>query len=241
MASLSRTWAVTTSFLSSTARLGHGWRVPRDVLQRPGPQPEKLLVLYEFEACPFCRRAREAFTALDLDVLVKPCPKGGQRFRPEAIARGGKAQFPFLVDDNAGLSLYESADIVTHLYARYAAVAPSWQLTGPQMMPLSTLATGFRSGRGLRARPSRAPALPLELWSYDVSPYCRLVREVLTELELQHVCHNISRGSPKRPAFKARAGKEQFPYLSDPNTGTAMFESDAIIDYLERTYAISPR
>lgn len=28
----------------------------------------------------------------------------------------------------------------------------------------------------------------------------------------------------------------QFPYMVDPNTGTAMYESDAIIDYLFKTY-----
>ena len=35
----------------------------------------------------------------------------------------------------------------------------------------------------------------------------------------------------------ARAGKVQVPYLVDPNTGTAMFESAAIRAYLLDTYA----
>ena len=34
-----------------------------------------------------------------------------------------------------------------------------------------------------------------------------------------------------------RAGKVQVPYLVDPNTGTELFESDAIRDYLVATYA----
>jgi anaphase-promoting complex subunit 7 len=38
-------------------------------------KPEQLIKLYEFEACPFCRRTREAITDLDIDVLVYPCPK----------------------------------------------------------------------------------------------------------------------------------------------------------------------
>ena len=29
----------------------------------------------------------------------------------------------------------------------------------------------------------------------------------------------------------------QVPYLEDPNTGAAMFESAHIVEYLERTYA----
>lgn len=41
-------------------------------------------------------------TILDLDVLVRPCPKDGATWRPQAIAQGGKRQFPFLVDPNTG-------------------------------------------------------------------------------------------------------------------------------------------
>lgn len=32
------------------------------------------LQLYEFEACPFCRRVREAITDLDLNVEVRVAP-----------------------------------------------------------------------------------------------------------------------------------------------------------------------
>ena len=35
----------------------------------------------------------------------------------------------------------------------------------------------------------------------------------------------------------AKAGKRTVPYLEDPNTGVAMFESAAIVKYLEETYA----
>jgi glutathione S-transferase len=40
-----------------------------------------------------------------------------------------------------------------------------------------------------------------------------------------------------RTELLARAGKVQVPYLVDPNTGTAMFESEAIREYLLDTYA----
>ena len=43
-------------------------------------------------------------------------------------------------------------------------------------------------------------------------------------------------------ALLERTGRVLLPYLIDPNadsgTGTEMFESAAIIDYLERTYAV---
>ena len=37
-----------------------------------------------------------------------------------------------------------------------------------------------------------------------------------------------------------RTGKVAIPYLVDPNTDVAMYESAEIIDYLDRTYASSP-
>ena len=32
-----------------------------------------------------------------------PCPKDGTRFRPQVVAEGGKAQFPYLKDPNTGV------------------------------------------------------------------------------------------------------------------------------------------
>jgi len=55
------------------------------------------LKLYEFEACPFCRKVREAMSALDLDVLMFPCPKGGERYRPFVLFGKMKATFFALV------------------------------------------------------------------------------------------------------------------------------------------------
>lgn len=226
---------VVTSFASSAARLGAGLAVGP-----LGKRPEKLLELYEFEACPFCRKVREALSMLDLDALVRPCPKGGERFRPDAIARGGKKQFPWLVDPNTGREMYESDDIVRYLYEEYGEGGVPWQLA---LAPLTmaTLAAGsvWRPLAGVWARPSRAPEQPLELWSFEASPYCRLVRERLCELELPYALHNVAKGSPKRAAFVERAGKMQVPYLVDPNTGRALFESAEIVAYLEQTYAVA--
>ena len=64
------------------------------------------------------------------------------------------------------------------------------------------------------------------------------MRETLSALEIPYVLHNVGRGSAKRDEFKALAGKMQVPYLVDPNTGTAMFESAEIVAYLEKTYAL---
>jgi glutathione S-transferase len=233
---MARALDLASSYAVSVARGGSGMAVGN-----LGARPERLLELYEFEACPFCRKVREALSMLDLDALVHPCPKGGQRFRPEVEARGGKAQFPFLVDPNAGVELYESDDIVRHLYARYGDGQVPWSLSfAPVFFVSSALASLSRPLSGVRWRPSRAPLRPLELWSFEVSPYCRLVRDALCSLEIPYVLHNVAKGSPRRDAFVARSGKMQVPYLFDPNTGQAMFESADIVAYLDATYALEP-
>jgi glutathione S-transferase len=233
---MGRTWDFTTSYTASVLRGGLGrFLVPL------GPRPEKHLELYEFEACPFCRRVREALTILDLDAIIYPCPKGGTRFRTHVKDRGGKMQFPYFVDPNAGVEMYESADIVKHLFARYGAGPVHLGLRGPLAIATGSLASAVRFGRGGRARPSRAPERPLELYSFEVSPYCRMVRETLCELEIPYVLHNVGKKGAGRPAFVARSGKQMVPWISDPNTGTEMFESAEINAYLEKTYAITDR
>jgi glutathione S-transferase len=227
---MQRALDVTTSVLATAARLGAGFGV-----RGAGKQPEKRLELYEFEACPFCRVVREALTALDLDALVFPCPKGGTRFRPRVMELGHKAQFPFLVDPNTGKSLYESKDIVLYLRATYGE-GGTGAAPGALTVAMSALASSFRP-KGRRAHPSRAPALPLELWSFEGSPFCRIAREELCSLELPYVLHNVGKGSSKRAAFKERSGKMMVPYLVDPNQGREMFESTDIVSYLRETYA----
>lgn len=204
-----------------------------------GARPELLLELYEFEACPFCRKVRELLTTLDLDAKIYPCPKNGARYRSEVVARGGKAQFPYLVDPNTGAEMYESDAILRYLAGRYGdGTVPLALRLGPWTIASGSAGAVLRFPKGARARPSRAPDRPLELWAFEFSPYCRIVRDVLCELEITHVLHTMGKRSSKRPAFRERHGKLQFPYLEDPNTGAAMFESAAIVDYLQQTYGI---
>lgn len=224
---------VTTSLLSTLSRLGLGSQVGR-----LGPRPARPLELYEFEACPYCRKVREALSVLDLEALVYPCPKGGARYRERVRQIGGKLLFPYLVDPNREVSMYESDDIVAHLFREYGDGAPPLLLRlGPFGDAASSIASGFRVTRGLRARPSRAPERPLELWSFEASPFCRLVREALTDLELPYLLHNVARGSRGREAFVRRSGRMMVPYLADPNTGKETFESADIVAYLNETYA----
>lgn len=250
---MNATLDVLNSSLASTLRLWRGTNA-----RGSARQPVKHLKLYEFEACPYCRLVREALTELDLDARIYPAPHGGKRFRPKVAAMGGKQQFPFLVDPNSGESMYESADIIDHLYRTYGGRPAPTHLLRPLDVSLSMLASIARFRPGARVRPSRAPKRPLELFSFESSPYSRRVRELLCELELPYLLRSTGkatwqdlgppilratlfpelpvRGRTRTELFE-RAGKVQVPYLVDPNTGKSLFESEAIRSYLVATYA----
>jgi len=245
---------IAASVLASTLRQWRG------TLARPGAaQPALMLELYDIENCPYCRLVREVLTELDLDALILPCPGGGQRFRPQARDIAGKAQFPLLVDRNTDTRMLESADIIAYLLREYAdrSAPPSWlrAIDLPSSMATNTV----RPMAGMRARPSHAPAQPLELFSFESSPYSRRVRELLCELELPYRLRNTGKAQWRDmgpPSLRAalfpqlpvsgrnrlelleRAGRVQVPWLFDPNTEVALFESADIRQYLLDTYAL---
>lgn len=247
--------AVISSVMSSTFGAWRG-----SIVVHAAKQPPLPLILYDFEACPYCRKVREALTALHLDVEIKPCPHGGQRFRPEAIARGGKKLFPLLIDPNTDTTMYESKDIVAYLFRSYGGgKVPVLYKRSPVQPVFDALQFLSRPGRGVRARASRAPEQPLRLWSFEGSPFSRLVRERMCELELPYTLHNLGKedwreAGPatrrilpnpyvpkeggKRYAFWLQHKRVMVPYLEDPNTQQSLFHSARIIDYLERTYAL---
>ncbi len=245
-------WDVTSGLLGGTLS---GWRGTQ-AFAPARERPAKLLELYDMELSPYCRLVRATLCELDLDVMIYPCPAGGKRFRPKAEQLGGKQLFPFLVDSNTGTQMYESGDIIDYLsktYKRRVRMIRPLALTG------SFLMSGLRYGKGVKARPSKAPEKPLELFSFETSPYSRPVRELLCELEIPYILRNTGKaawsdmGPPsfRDKLFKApkdtgrnrkvlfeKTGKVQVPYLIDPNTGIEMYESDAIVAYLNKTYAL---
>jgi glutathione S-transferase len=228
---MNRMLDVATSMFATVSRLGAGVTATA-----PARRPAQLLELYEFESCPFCRKVRDALTELDLEAMIYPCPKGGTVFRPKAVELGGKALFPYLVDPNTGTRMYESDDIIAYLFKTYGGREPGVLVRGPVATASSMLASAFRPNGGTRARPSRRPAQPLELWCFEASPFCRIAREALCELEIPYRLHNVGKNGAGRAAFVERAGKMMVPYLVDPNSGRAMFESADITGYLNETY-----
>ncbi|PON83083.1 S-crystallin [Trema orientale] len=204
-----------------------------------GPRPEKPIEIYEFESCPFCRKVREIIAVLDIDVLFYPCPRNGPNFRPKVAQIGGKQQFPYMVDPNTGVSMYESDDIIKYLVGKYGdGNVPIMLSLGLLTTITAGLALSGRAGKGSTYSPAKLPPKPLEIWAYEGSPFCKYVREVLVELELPHLQRSCSRGSPKRQILYEKVGHFQVPYLQDPNTGVEMFESAEIVEYIRATYAI---
>ncbi len=160
-------------------------------------------------------------------------------FREKVKRDGGRYQFPYLVDPNRSIAMYESADIVEYLFSEYGDGRVPWFLRQRAFaVSTSMIASAFRPSRGRHTVPSRQPEKLLELYSYEGSPFCRIAREALSELELRHRLHNVPRRSPDRDAYVAVSGKMQVPYLLDPNTDAQMFESDDIRRYLYETYAL---
>jgi len=244
-----------TSLLSTLVRAGSG------IQSRPAAhKPEQTLQLFDIENCPYCRLVREALTELDLDAEIYPCPKGGERFRPEVVERGGKAQFPYLVDPNTGEELYESLDIVAYLFEIYGerGLPLKWRAGALQTLG-SMLASAPRMGQTMHAVSSRQPEYLLELYSFESSPFARPVRELLCNMELPYILRTCGRSQlqewvlpslrdalgiqpesslANRRHLQATEGRVSIPYLYDPNTGAGLFESTDIMAYLRETYGV---
>lgn len=212
------------SLLASTLRLGAGG---------PGklePVSKTSLVLYEFEGCPYCRITREQVSETGLTVHIKPCPKGGKRFRPEVLEKGGKTQFPYLIDYNAEnsngeIGMYESATISRYLQRRVkGSLRPLVHWAGPINQLLSQFAVMARFMSGTIARTSVAPDQPLRLYASERSPGGRLVKETLCSRELEYLWAS-------RPP-----NNQATPYLIDANSGAERIGTLPILKYLSNTY-----
>ncbi len=250
---------ILSSVLSSTARRWRGASGSKVV-----QQPAKLLTLFDCEDNAECRLVREALTELNLDVMIFPCPKNASRFVDKLHAAGGEqAVVPFLIDSNSHVKLQGAEAINAYLFQQYRQ-QPTPSALDAKLLNLMTsrLASIVRLNiRGLTAKPSQQPKLPLVLYSFEASPYSRPVRERLCELELPYRLINLGkqqladigpasfrmhRGeykplpNTKRAVLLAEKGHVQVPFLIDANKSIELFESKDILRYLNETYA-SPK
>src|SRR5512134_2396561 len=69
----------------------------------------------------------------------------------------------------------------------------------------STLSSTLRFWRGTNARAAaEQPARPLQLYEFEACPYCRLVREALTELDLDALIYPTPHGGKR---FRPKVAK----------------------------------
>jgi len=207
-----------TSGLASLARLQAGVTV--DPNARTSVE---LVELYDMENNPDCRVIRERITELDLTVKVAPSFKNVPRLKlrteigQEVLVSGLKEIMEYL----GGETEVDNLEAIRTV-GNYVATALRW-------------------GRGSSISPAainKVPAKALILYSYEGNQFCRLVREVLTELNLPYELRSTGKESPRRRELsELTGGYTQCPYLVDPNTDTSMSESADIVAYLYQMYA----
>ena len=97
----------------------------------------------------------------------------------------------------------------------------------------------LRLGRGTRVRPARAPAVPLQLFSYEASPASRLVRDRLCVLEIPYELYSVGVNRPitARLARAPEHDEPRVPWLIDPNEEVEVVGHQAVLAHLERHYA----
>lgn len=249
---------VAGSLVASTAT---AWRGTMVTTSRSGPMPS--LTLFDIEGDPHCRLVREALTELHLDCEILPCPQGGSRFKKQLTAIASQvAAPPVLQDKDQDAVLVGLEPCIQHLFQHYGdgETPRAFADRGLQLHRLAShAATLTRRGRGLRMRPSSAPKKPMELWSFESSPFSRRARERLCEMQIPYLLHNLGKEQiadlgvqlirmknplkpyepipgGKRAEFLEQKGMVQVPYLFDPNTGQGLFESSAIMEYLDKHY-----
>lgn len=78
-----------------------------------------MLTLYYKPTCPFCQRVLGEADNLGVQFNLKDI-SSDEVLATELIEKGGKRQVPYLVDEEKGISMYESGDIIEYLEEHYA-------------------------------------------------------------------------------------------------------------------------
>jgi glutaredoxin len=201
------------------------------------------------------RRIRERFTELDVvvqrmviqDLAAKNDPQ------PELVVSISKSGSTSQGDDDKQTTVVIGQDeILSFLDETFTIGGETDDPTGAtgdtklQVLDIvddlsNFVASWMRIGRGRNISPAALktkPSKPLVLYSYEGNQFCRLVREVLTELDLPYELRSAGKGSDRRTELASLSGgSTQCPYLIDPNTGTQTSESKDIIRYLYKQYA----
>ena len=245
-----------TSGLASICRLPKGVTVLSGITSK---KEVRLLKLFDVENSRACRIVRECITEFDL-VVDKVIPAAADSRAAsdtdfdDSLPPGH--DIPCLVASLSGgpeQKISGESEIVNFLRSCFDSPDCDREKSSfldevvEVLLTAGSYTAGIcRSGRGLRVSPAvtassrvHRPKKPLILYSYEGNQFCRLVREVLTELDIVYELRSAGKGSPRRAELaRISGGSSQCPFLVDPNTGTSMPESADIILYLYNQYAL---
>eukprot|EP00571_Detonula_confervacea_P003726 CAMPEP_0172319336 /NCGR_PEP_ID=MMETSP1058-20130122/37375_1 /TAXON_ID=83371 /ORGANISM="Detonula confervacea, Strain CCMP 353" /LENGTH=462 /DNA_ID=CAMNT_0013034353 /DNA_START=15 /DNA_END=1403 /DNA_ORIENTATION=+ len=251
-----------TSGLASIARLPRGVTVSGGI-SSVGPAASFLPTckkLYDVENNRDCRTVRERISELDIVIeQVIPATKNSRAVEASAspiivptlvaqvdgkeVTMSGMDEILEFFDDK----FCSEKEIIKKEELVEDEAQDTLNQVKDQLLNVASYLPGIlRAGRGSSvcgaASSSLAPPRPqkpLILYSYEGNQFCRLVREVLTELDIVYELQSAGKGSPRREELASiTGGSSQCPFLIDPNTGVKMGESADIVEYLYEKYAL---
>lgn len=79
-----------------------------------------MLTLFYKPTCPFCQRVLKEAEIAGVRFNLKDISTS-EEIAEELIAKGGKRQVPYLVDEERGEAMYESGEIIEYIKEHYEA------------------------------------------------------------------------------------------------------------------------
>ena len=222
--------------------------------------PPLPLILYESESDADSKLVREACSMLSLIVTMYPMPINGPRYRNKinpndfintkspSTTIPNDSTFPYLLDPNTSVKLAGSRRIIDYIFTKYGP--PGQPVPDMLQQPMNgvnfprlaaSLGVSFIvNNAGGTYIDSNLPnnVQPFVLYAYEGSPFCKVVRETLCSYEIPHTIYYTPRGSVNRQRLYDETKRFQVPYIQDPNTGIDLFESEAIVEYIQKQYGI---
>jgi glutathione S-transferase len=109
-------------------------------------------------------------------------------------------------------------------------------IEGPKKQRKS-LARGKPGGRRKATSSPVSGSPTLELYQSESCAFSHSVRSRLSALGLDYIAHNVSKSNAlKHKQLVQAGGKDRIPFLVDHRTGVKLYESGAILAYLDNEY-----
>ena len=258
--SVPNSFDVFTSGLASIFRLPNGVTVSSNSISNNNI---RLVKLYDVENSKECRPVREKITELDL-VVEQVIPSATNSIASILPINCKRFLIPVLVaavsEEEEYLTIEGTEDILKFLDESFVdqeqqqildannnsndqldTFKEYLQLAGMYLTEWIRLGKGSQVSSSITSSPNTVnrPEKTLILYSYEGNQFCRIVREVLTELDINYELRSAGKKSPRRDELASiTGGSTQCPYLIDPNTGVSIPDSKDIVEYLYKNYAL---